>query len=148
MRHRPQEGTRSASLRCGAVLLSLFAAQATHAQYVATEGKGYVLCERVAAHVNRLTENGRAKRLWQFLAPESLMLPYPKKQRYLTRELLSFPGFKRPPFAEHKLEDVRQLIELMGEADALKRTFGVRYKNNDPAAYVTDRKSGTVPERV
>lgn len=133
-----------------AIVLSLFASTATHAQYIVTEGKGYVLCERLAAHLNRLTENGKAKRLWRFYDPDPQVVPYPKAQSDLTRELLSFPGFKRPPFSEVKLEEIRGLIELMGELDALRFDIGTDYGKGEAsnARYVADRKAGTLPSSV
>lgn len=152
MKHGPNAGARLARSRCGLLLLCLLVPAAAQAQYVVTEGKGYVLCERLAAHVNRLTENGKAKRLWRFLIRKEMgqLIPYPEKQAYLARELLSFAGFKRPPFSEIKLDDIRALLELMGEVDAL----GVRsapYYLNDSAGidrYISDRKAGTVPAQV
>lgn len=133
--------------------LSLVAATASEAQFVVTEGKGYTLCEQVTAHVNRLTDSGKAKRLWHYIGSLShnpRVVPYPQAQSYLTPELTSFPGFKRPAFTEIKLEEVRPLIELMGEIDAFSlisaSSESPRYQ--DRSNYIAERKLGTAPPEV
>lgn len=130
--------------------LCLLVPVAAQAQFVVVEGKGYTLCERIAAHVNRLTENGKAKRLWRS-HKEPGGARYPDRQSHLTRELLSFPGFTRPAFTEIKLEDIRSLIELMGEVDALwMNAYAPHYAGDDIGVprYVADRKAGLVPSEV
>ena len=120
------------------------------AQFVVTEGKGYVLCERLAAHVNRQTENGKAQRLWRYSGPE-MFRRYPDKQSHLTRELLSFQGFKRPDFSEIKREDIRDLLELMGEVDSFMYGLAAPHYGGGPendALYIADRKAGRVPSAV
>ena len=133
-----------------AVLSNLTTPTSARAQFVVTEGKGYVLCERLAAHVNRQTENGKAGRLWRRNVYPHVP-QYPDKQRYLTRELLSFPGFTRPDFVEIKLEDIRGLIELMGEVDVFVHRLASPLYGGGPqndARYFADRTAGRVPPEL
>src|SRR5436305_354364 len=65
-------------------------------RYVVREGKGYALCEQLGVHVNRVIKDDG--------------------HFFLTQEIQSFKGFKRPPFKEISLEETRELIQLIGEA--------------------------------
>jgi hypothetical protein len=115
------------------------------AGFFLTEGQGYTLCERLVKHVNDKTDNGRAPRLWWQAKPgERIVLPpYPQAQTYLTREITSFPEFERPPFEEIKLDDIRRLIEFIGEVDALDFSTSKQneYKTTTPELYryINDR---------
>lgn len=143
------------SSKAVALTLGLLVLGSAHAQFTVTEGRGYTLCERLAAHVNRLTENGKAKRFWTFHGRDLSVNPhipirYPGSQSYLTREVLSFPGFKRPNFSEIALVEIRGLVELMGEVDALGIPSFPHYKNDevDVARYVVDRMAGRVHDEL
>jgi hypothetical protein len=98
-----------------------------------------------------MTDNGRAPRLWwPYIKRDPLVVvPYPQAQSYLTKEITSFPGFDRPNFSEVTLTDVRQLIELIGELDAINSTVPGQNEysttTEDLYRYIKDRRNNSVP---
>jgi len=63
-----------------ALVAGLVMPAVSQARLTVTKGKGYVPCERVAARVNRLTDNGKAALLWRHHESTLLVLGYPEKQ--------------------------------------------------------------------
>jgi hypothetical protein len=134
-----------------------FAAQAQqkiYPRYYLEVGQGYILCERLVKHLNEKTDNGQAPRLWRFYIERDplVIIPYPQAQSYLTKEITSFPGFERPKFTEVILTDVRQLIELIGELDAINSTVPGQNEysttTEDLYRYIKDCRNNSVPAAV
>ena len=71
---------RQLGLTALALTAGLVTPAVSQARFAVTEGRGYVLCERVVAHMNRLTDSGNAARLWLHHETPLLVIEYPEKQ--------------------------------------------------------------------